>query len=494
MLRPQGYVTIVDPDSPLFECDTFTCAHCQRIVKVPPRAAASDCGGWCGRCAKPVCGPCADKGCTPWEKQMERMEARDRLLRSVGLVALLLATVLSWPALAQFRAGSTVRVPPATYGPTSAIACPAGSVNVTTSDNLQTLVTANGTNTAFCLAAGVHTQTSSVTPKSGDSFTGVYGAIIDATGWVSSDVDDAIFRSVNNGISDVTVRNLVLRNGPQYGVNAYLTATRWTVDHCEITGFRNGVSTGTYGVVTNNWVHHNIGIYNDPTAANRGGGYTFNSSIGTIVRNNDFSYNGQEQKFIYGTTNEPSQSYTISGNYVHHNRGAGLWIDGDGANSVMDNNVVDDNDGPGIVIEIATTVLVRSNTVRRSGEEGILISASRSTTVTGNTLDGNAFGIAYFLDFARLAETYAFWTVELTNNLVSANSVTVPSGSSKYGGRLTFFGAGDQTPYLNNTRNNNFQSNTYYAPNTTGTFFTWGTDKTFTQWQALPQDSLGTIQ
>lgn len=85
MLRPGGYIIVASPEGCDFEADTFTCSHCQQIVIVPVKASASDPGGWCGCCAKPVCGPCADTGvCTPWEKQMERMEARDRMLRSIG--------------------------------------------------------------------------------------------------------------------------------------------------------------------------------------------------------------------------------------------------------------------------------------------------------------------------------------------------------------------------------------------------------------------------
>lgn len=89
MLRPQGYGIITDPDARggvAIEFDTFTCKHCQRVTIVRPGESATNCGGWCGSCAAPICGVCADLGvCTPWEKQMEKMEARDRLLRSVGL-------------------------------------------------------------------------------------------------------------------------------------------------------------------------------------------------------------------------------------------------------------------------------------------------------------------------------------------------------------------------------------------------------------------------
>lgn len=91
MRRPGGCVIITDPDPPrgqptVTEHDTFTCVHCQRVTLVPPRASPSDLGGWCFRCAQPVCAVCATHGrCDPWEAQMARMEARERLHRAVGV-------------------------------------------------------------------------------------------------------------------------------------------------------------------------------------------------------------------------------------------------------------------------------------------------------------------------------------------------------------------------------------------------------------------------
>lgn len=90
MLKPQGHAVIFG-DGATVERDTFQCKHCQRVVFVQPRAAASDSGGWCRRCMAPVCGPCADSGkCEPWEKQLEEIEKkarqaeqRDRLLAAV---------------------------------------------------------------------------------------------------------------------------------------------------------------------------------------------------------------------------------------------------------------------------------------------------------------------------------------------------------------------------------------------------------------------------
>lgn len=84
MRRPQGYAVITSPDG-VRECDTITCGHCQRIVHVGARKRVEDIGGLCKSCMRPICGPCVDKGnCDPFEKKLERAEARDIALRSYG--------------------------------------------------------------------------------------------------------------------------------------------------------------------------------------------------------------------------------------------------------------------------------------------------------------------------------------------------------------------------------------------------------------------------
>ena len=40
--------------------------------------------------------------------------------------------------------------------------------------------------TTFCLRAGVHYLTSSIRPKTGNTFVGEYGAILDGSGWTTS--------------------------------------------------------------------------------------------------------------------------------------------------------------------------------------------------------------------------------------------------------------------------------------------------------------------
>jgi hypothetical protein len=85
MRRPGGYAVITDPDAPVREIDTFTCGHCNRVVHVPPRCDPATLGGQCKMCMTLICPACAGKpGCDPFEKKLERMEARGRALRSYG--------------------------------------------------------------------------------------------------------------------------------------------------------------------------------------------------------------------------------------------------------------------------------------------------------------------------------------------------------------------------------------------------------------------------
>lgn len=68
---------------------TITCCHCNTVVEIAEGARAEDCGGFCFKCMQPTCGPCADKGCTPFEAVLEQMERssaqRRRLLDACGI-------------------------------------------------------------------------------------------------------------------------------------------------------------------------------------------------------------------------------------------------------------------------------------------------------------------------------------------------------------------------------------------------------------------------
>jgi len=81
-MRVQGYLVGDDID----EHDTITCSHCQRIVTIPPAKSGREVGyDYCHSCDAMICRECAGKRrCLPWEKQMEKIEARQAALRSYG--------------------------------------------------------------------------------------------------------------------------------------------------------------------------------------------------------------------------------------------------------------------------------------------------------------------------------------------------------------------------------------------------------------------------
>ena len=83
MRRAGGYAQVVDPDGPTRECDTFTCAHCNRITHVKVRQRPEDIGGLCKVCIGLICPACVGEACVPFLKRLDAMEARARFRAGV---------------------------------------------------------------------------------------------------------------------------------------------------------------------------------------------------------------------------------------------------------------------------------------------------------------------------------------------------------------------------------------------------------------------------
>lgn len=96
--KPQGYSRVYAfPGEAPIEADTFTCAHCQRIVTVSATARPEDIGGMCRSCSDGgktshglICTNChkiySRRGCVSFMQKVEAVEARHRTLVSIGLV------------------------------------------------------------------------------------------------------------------------------------------------------------------------------------------------------------------------------------------------------------------------------------------------------------------------------------------------------------------------------------------------------------------------
>lgn len=378
-------------------------------------------------------------------------------------------------------------------GPQSSITCPGGSVNVSTSASIQAAINANVGATTFCLAAGVHPITAAIVPKTGNTFVGAYGAIIDGTGWSTTVADTAAFTIHNQDIDNVTIKNLVIRNMPQRGIHVFgPNSTGLTVENNEITNCRTGINlgsgtagTGGSATIRNNYIHHNV------RTGVTSGGYLMFRGINTTWTNNEIAYNGSEQKVV------ATSGVTFSGNFVHHNTSDGIWFDTDNTGWTVEDNVVEDNGRDGIVIEISGAGTIQNNEVRRSGGSGIFLVMSKDIEVTGNTLVNNFRGIRLYLKCTIRGLGTMSGGYDLANDNIHANSITVGASGSPWANGLNWPSGecSDSTalaPYLNGSKNNVFADNDYIVPNLVTKYWIWaGVMKNFTEWQALGHDAAG---
>jgi parallel beta-helix repeat protein len=367
-------------------------------------------------------------------------------------------------------------VAPTSAGPQPAISCPTGAVDIWPGISIQGMVNANAGSTTFCLKAGVHQVTSSITPKTGDTFVGEYGAILDGSGWTATDDTQAAFQASNEDINNVTIRNLVIRQMPQKCIyaNSYSAsnfADNWLIEYNELTGCRRGIVAPNTSRIRWNNIHHNTDS-----------GYGMLRGHDTVFEFNELAYNGRESKIV------DSDNITFRSNWVHHNKN-GIWYDTSNAGSVVENNTIEDNEESGVNYEIGFSGIVRNNLIRRNGEAGIIIISSQDLNVYGNTVQDNFRGIQVFLNCDALVDGF-----DLKNNSIHDNAVRVPSSPSRsYGVMLSHVGSCSLTAYSDRSKNNTYVGNAYTVPNTFGNWFYWEANKTWSEWQAVPQDVTGTL-
>lgn len=379
-------------------------------------------------------------------------------------------------------------------GPLRGSVCPAGAVSLAPGASIQRAVNTHPGRTTFCLKAGVHTLGGAITPKTGNTFVGELGAILDGTGWKTTDSTQGAFRAHNEDIDDVTIRNLVIRSMPQRGIHAFSWASdRWTIEHNEIAGNNVGVLVPHASVVRANYIHHNVGNASSSIPAERGGGYIVYQATDVVFEQNELAHNGSEQKVTQ------SSDVTFRGNFVHHNEENGIWYDGDNVRSVIEANIVEDHPGTGVFYEISGRGVIRQNAIRRSGDHGVLISTSQDVEVHHNMLEDNFRGIQYFLNCGAVGGGAISW--DLTNNTVSGNAVSIGAKPESLAAGLSH--TSDCAPgrivmYMNASKRLEFVDNRYIVPSADGRYWLWGSGsgslKSFSEWQGIGHDRRGARQ
>jgi parallel beta-helix repeat protein len=382
----------------------------------------------------------------------------------------------------QRAAGSNV-------GPRATVTCPAASVSIASDEPIQPLVDMHPGGTTFCLRAGVHRLTSSITPKTGNTFVGEYGAILDGTGWSTTDPDAAAFKALSVNVDNVTIRNLTIRNMPQHGITVYYQdSDHWTIEYNEIANNKFGIEFAPNSTIRYNYIHQNVS--RTPTASNpaeRGGGYLCQRCDNSVLEGNEIAYNGTEQKVANHSAN-----VVFRDNFVHHNLGDGIWYDTNrSAGALIEGNRVEDNGRDGISFEASIGATIRNNTVRRNGDAAVFVSMSQNAQIYSNTLDSNVGGIEYFLNCESLS-----LGEDVKNNAAHDNTVVVGTQRSAYanGFGSTLCTSEQLTPYLNGAKNLGFSHNTYRVSSLVlARYFRWGGWKSWSEWQALGHDVDGSL-
>lgn len=353
-----------------------------------------------------------------------------------------------------------------------------GAIRIEPGDSLLMTVRDSPPGSTFVIAAGRHVG-QSVTPRSGDVFLGEEGAILDgdfsAVYAISAHDMDAPVRDVV--ISGITFERYA--TPPQLGTIGGGGGNNWLMEGNEVRYSRGGgIEIGSGSIVRNNYVHHNEQI----------GLHIGSRTRGVLVEGNEIAFNNFEDQYDMaweagGAKFVFTEDLVVRKNYVHDNRGAGLWTDGDNIGTIYEGNVVMDNAGPGIFHEISYSAEIRGNHVVGNASDfyfgGILVANSSNVTVTGNVLESN-FGGIFAVQDDRGEGDLGPYVVE--NLVVEGNLTSLDEGWS--GLRRN---TNDYDPALANV---SFEGNKYVSDEPESWFWI-DQPLEFAEWQALGFDDSG---
>jgi parallel beta-helix repeat protein len=188
---------------------------------------------------------------------------------------------------------------------------------------------------------------------------------------------------------------------------------------------------------------------------------------------------------------------SVTGNYVHDNRGPGLWTDGSENHITIARNRIERNADAGVLLEISYDARVSHNVVRRNGTPGrgwcqtggIVVAESPRVEVLGNTVSGNEDGIC--LTQQDRGTDPVLGPHRLQDVDVHDNTVVMTTGHS---GLIEYV---EDTSYYT-SRNNRFRNNTYYLGCRKRPYFIWMRpaspeygEMSFASWRAAGQDVRG---
>lgn len=385
----------------------------------------------------------------------------------------------------------------------------AATVTVPGGGNIQSYVNANPAGTTYDLQPGTYSG-QTITPKSGDTFIGHPGTVLNGGGGGS---EKHAF-TVGSGVVNVTIDGLAIRNyvdnpDPNLTRGVFQNTpsnTGWVVRNCDI-GPNVGVGVKAISGITisNNKIHDNtwLGIT----------GYTGSSNI--LIDNNDIYNNNTDHMSLYGPTGFASgiklyniKNITLSNNKIHGNYGAGIWFDTNWSGVTIDSNEIfgqlrdtahSGAAGLGIFMEIGlagcsgTTSRISNNYIHDE-DVGMLLSTSGCMDIFGNAFSANRIAtIRAFQEPRGIGSNGVKWRQEhnhIHNNWLAYSQGIVSQRDTGSG-------------FLWYNQDNTYTQNTYYIPCGSGDFAyqgerylnSNGTLRSRTSWNGLPSapDSTSTF-
>ncbi|MEU6577500.1 right-handed parallel beta-helix repeat-containing protein [Streptomyces sp. NPDC046805] len=307
-----------------------------------------------------------------------RERGRRRWASAAAWLALTLLTATGCDVRSGDRAEPTAAPMPAPTGSVAHVCAapaagparaPAGVVTVDPAvvDDLAVKTLDSPPHTTFWLRPGTHTLKSGphgqVLPKEGDVYIGAPGAVLDG-------------RTVNQiafggSAENVTIRHLTVQHfaAPHdEGVVNHDSADGWVIEHTTVQdNSGGGLMVGARQQVRDNCLRRN-GQYGI-------NGYKGTGAVtGLVVEGNEITGNNTDdwERRQRGCGCSGGAKFwavngaDVQGNWVHDNRGAGVWADTDDNDFLIENNVIEDNDGPALIYEISYNAVIRDNMIRRN--------------------------------------------------------------------------------------------------------------------------------
>ena len=250
---------------------------------------------------------------------------------------------------------------------------PPGAVIVSIDQSLPDLVDDQPPATTYWLEAGTHSfdgEFGQIVPQDGDRFIGAPGAVIDGRG---------VQRYAFGGTaSDVTVSYLTVRGfAPPHneGVVNHDSGDRWTVEYSTIVDNGGaGLMMGSGNVYRGNCIARNgqYGINAFRCRSYEDSPRTCGGPILDIVlEGNEIDGNNvddwETQRPGCGCTGGVKfwnvHGAEIIDNWIHHNRGAGLWADNNNAGFLVAGNLIEGNDNEALFFEAGYDALIVGNTI-----------------------------------------------------------------------------------------------------------------------------------